>query len=102
MSCQRSGMDAESCNCASACPRVFLSDPTHGDCTVLIGWHIEQGQHDARPLDGLTVAMAVEGNMATTPWRVAASSDRLCCQDHGRSWSLSERTALFSPFTYQS
>ncbi|MEE8334606.1 MAG: DUF1326 domain-containing protein, partial [Alphaproteobacteria bacterium] len=33
----------ESCNCDAACPCVFLSAPTDGDCTVLIGWHIDQG-----------------------------------------------------------
>ncbi len=193
-----SGTYVESCNCASACPCVFLSDPTHGDCTVLVGWHVEQGMHDGLAVDGLNVAMAVEveGNMATTPWRVAlyvddradeaqaaaltsifagkagghpallashvgenlgvqrapiafeatddtrrltvgvvadlevhaiagqgdgpvtidghplaiapghpavaATSDRLDYRDHGRSWSLSDRTAFFSPFTYQS
>jgi hypothetical protein len=26
----------ETCNCAVACPCVFLSAPTDGECTVLI------------------------------------------------------------------
>lgn len=196
MSWHLSGTYVESCNCESACPCVFLSDPTHDDCTVLIGWHVERGTHGELTLDGYNVAMAVEveGNMATTPWRgalyvderadaeqaavltsifagqdgghparlashvgevlgvhrvpvgfeavdgtrrlrvgdvghlevqamtgqdgghvtieghplaiapghpaVAASSERLEYRDHGRAWSLSDRTAFFSPFTY--
>jgi hypothetical protein len=32
-----SGTYFESCNCDTACPCVFLSEPTEGDCTVLVG-----------------------------------------------------------------
>ena len=28
----------ESCNCEVACPCLFLSAPTEGYCTALVGW----------------------------------------------------------------
>jgi hypothetical protein len=37
-------------------PCVFLSSPTEGNCTVLVGWHIESGKFDHATLDGLNVA----------------------------------------------
>jgi hypothetical protein len=33
---QISGTYGEACNCEPACPCVFLSPPTTGECTVLI------------------------------------------------------------------
>jgi hypothetical protein len=27
--------------CEAACPCIFLSDPTEGDCTALVAWHID-------------------------------------------------------------
>jgi hypothetical protein len=71
------GTYIESCNCAAACPCLFLSDPTEGDCTVLIGWHIDEGHDDVVKLDGLNVAMAVHspGNMAKVKWNVALYCD---------------------------
>ncbi|MBV8173321.1 MAG: DUF1326 domain-containing protein [Verrucomicrobia bacterium] len=33
----------EACNCEVACPCVFTSPPTSGECTVLIAWHIDHG-----------------------------------------------------------
>ncbi len=67
----------ESCNCEAACPCVFLSAPTTGDCTVLIAWHIETGEHEGVTLDGLNVALAVDspGHMMETPWRAALYLD---------------------------
>ena len=47
----------ETCNCAAACPCVFLSAPTEGKCTVLIAWHIDQGNFGAVALNGLNVAL---------------------------------------------
>lgn len=71
------GTYMETCNCATACPCVFLSDPTEGDCGVLIGWHIDKGNDGDVSLDGLNVAFAVysPGNMATTKWRAAVYLD---------------------------
>ena len=72
-----SGTYFESCNCETACPCVFLSDPTENDCTVLVGWHIDDGHSDGTPLDGLNVALAVHspGNMAQVAWTVALYLD---------------------------
>lgn len=74
---QLSGIYAEACNCEAACPCVFLSPPTTGECTALVGWHIEQGAFDETNLSGLNAALAVycPGNMATEPWTVALYLD---------------------------
>lgn len=67
----------ESCNCDAACPCVFLSMPTQGECTALFGWHIAEGRVDDLQLDDLNVALAVHspGNMAQVPWTVALYLD---------------------------
>ncbi len=67
----------ETCNCDAACPCVFLSDPTTGDCTVLIGWHITSGHFDDIDLQGLNAVMAVHspGNMVEVPWQAALYVD---------------------------
>lgn len=72
-----SGTYFESCNCEAACPCVFLSPPTEGECTALVGWHIDSGDHEGVTLDGLNVAMAVysPGHMAETPWQAALYLD---------------------------
>ena len=77
MSWKLSGSYFESCNCDSACPCVFLSAPTTGECTAIVGWHIDDGAHEGLRLDGLNVALAVHspGNMAQTPWRAALYLD---------------------------
>ncbi|MGE5147697.1 MAG: DUF1326 domain-containing protein [Candidatus Eiseniibacteriota bacterium] len=72
-----SGTYFESCNCASACPCVFLSKPTEGDCTVLIGWHIDKGNDGDVDLSGLNIALAVysPGHMLQTQWKAAVYVD---------------------------
>ena len=72
-----SGTYFESCNCDAACPCVFLADPTDGECTALVGWHVDKGHADDVSLDGLNVALAVHspGNMAKVPWQVALYLD---------------------------
>ena len=72
-----SGTYFESCNCDTACPCVFLSEPTEGTCTVLVGWHIADGNADDLRLDDLNVALAVTspGHMAKVPWTVALYLD---------------------------
>lgn len=67
----------ETCNCEAACPCNFLSPPTEGHCTVLVGWHIDQGTYRGTRLDGLNVAMVVHspGHMMKTKWRVALYLD---------------------------
>ena len=72
-----SGDYFEACNCDVACPCVFGSDPTNGNCTVLIAWHITKGKSANETLDGLNVAFAAAspGNMLTTKWEVALYID---------------------------
>lgn len=72
-----SGTYFEGCNCAMACPCVFLSAPTEGECTVLVGWHIEQGRFGEVALDGLNVAMAAysSGHMLQVKWQAALYLD---------------------------
>lgn len=67
----------ESCNCDLACPCIFLSPPNGDDCTVLIGWHVEDGKDEGVSLSGLNVALAVHspGHMATTQWSAAVYVD---------------------------
>lgn len=72
-----SGDYFESCNCEVACPCVFLSDPTHGECTVLVAWHVKKGRAGDVGLDGLNMALAAHtpGNMMQTKWEVALYID---------------------------
>jgi hypothetical protein len=72
-----SGTYFESCNCDTACPCVFLSEPTAEECTVLVGWHIDEGNDDELRLDDLNVALALKspGHMAQVPWTVALYLD---------------------------
>lgn len=67
----------EACNCETACPCVFLSSPTEGECTALVAWHIDKGKYGGTQLDGLNVALAVHspGNMAKSKWKIAAYFD---------------------------
>lgn len=71
------GMYFEACNCDAACPCVFLSPPTMGDCTVFIGWHIEKGVFGDTDLGGLNVARAVHtpGPMLEVEWIAALYLD---------------------------
>lgn len=71
------GMYFEACNCDAACPCVFLSPPTEGECTVFIGWHIEKGTLGEINLSGLNVARAVltPGHMLEVPWTAALYLD---------------------------
>jgi hypothetical protein len=73
----------EACNCDVACPCVFLSTPTDGDCTVLLAWHIDHGQFGEVNLDGFNTALAVysPGHMLQTKWKVALYVDELANQD---------------------
>lgn len=76
---QLEGSYFETCNCEAACPCVFTSPPSEGDCTVLVAWHIERGQYGDVPLDGLNAALAVHapGTMVATKWTAAAYFDAL-------------------------
>ena len=67
----------ESCNCETACPCIFLSPPTEGECTVLVAWHIEEGKFGDTDLAGLNVALAVHspGPMHEVKWKAAVYLD---------------------------
>lgn len=67
----------EACNCEAACPCIFTSPPTEGECTALVAWHIDDGRYADTVLDGLNVALAVHapGTMVATKWKVAAYFD---------------------------
>jgi len=71
------GMYFEACNCDVACPCVFLSAPTTGECTVLIGWHIREGSFNGIDLGGLNVVRAIyiPGHMLEVPWTGALYLD---------------------------
>jgi hypothetical protein len=71
------GQYFEACNCDTACPCVFLSPPTMGECTVFIGWHIDKGAFGEIDLAGLNVARAVytPGHMLEVDWTAALYLD---------------------------
>jgi len=72
-----SGSYFEACNCDVACPCVFLSAPTEGECDVLLAWHVDSGRYGDVPLDGLNVALAAHapGHMLKVKWDVALYLD---------------------------
>jgi hypothetical protein len=77
MSWQLKGTYFETCNCNVACPCVFLSAPSEGECRVLVAWHVDEGKDDEVDLAGLNVAMAIHspGPMMQTKWRAALYLD---------------------------
>jgi hypothetical protein len=78
MSWSVQGTYIEACNCEVACPCVFLSPPTEGDCKVVIGWHIDKGRHGDTVLDGLNAAMIAfaPDHMMKGQWKVALYLDK--------------------------
>ena len=72
-----SGTYFEACNCDVACPCVFLSPPTTGECKVLVGWHIDEGSFGDVALGGLNVVLYVHtpGNMVEGNWKAALYID---------------------------
>ena len=67
----------EVCNCDVACPCLFLSPPTSGDCTLLIAWHIDHGRFGQIDLDGFNAVLAAHspGHMLQVKWKVALYVD---------------------------
>ncbi len=78
-----SGTYFEACSCDTACPCTFLSAPTTGECTALVGWHIENGTFANINLDGLNVALAVHspGHMLEVKWRAAVYLDEKASEE---------------------
>ena len=72
------GTYMEACNCEVACPCIFLSPPTEGECKVLVGWHIDKGRHGDTVLDGLNAALFAfaPGHMMKGQWKVALYLDK--------------------------
>jgi hypothetical protein len=50
------GREFANCNCSYGCPCQFNALPTYGNCSAVVGIHIDTGFHGATPLDGLRVA----------------------------------------------
>lgn len=77
MSWNVSGSYFEACNCEAICPCIVLSPPTTGECTAVVGWHIDDGTFEGLDISDLNVALAVHapGHMATTMWRAAVYLD---------------------------
>lgn len=72
------GLCAEVCTCEAACPCIFLSPPSKGECIGVIFWRIDEGHDGDVRLDGLNVALGLHspGRMADGGWRVALYIDR--------------------------
>jgi len=85
----------ETCTCDVACPCVFLSAPTNGNCTALVGWHIDNGSFSNVSLGGLNVALAAHspGHMLETKWSVILYIDEGASED--------QKNALTQIFTGQ-
>ena len=82
-----SGTYFEACNCAAACPCIFLSAPTEGNCTVILAWHIDQGKSGSASLNGLNVALLAHtpGHMMQTKWKVALYLDERASADQQKA-----------------
>ena len=87
------GAYVEACNCEAICPCIVFGSPTQGECTALLGWHIEDGQHGDTRLDDLNVAMLAhaDGNMKDGNWEVALYVDERADEQ--------QRTALTGIFS---
>lgn len=71
------GLCAEVCTCEAACPCIFMSPPTQGECVGVVFWRIDEGHDGDVRLDGLNVALGLHspGRMADGGWRVALYLD---------------------------
>lgn len=67
----------ETCNCATACPCVWLQEPSEGDCKLLVAWHIDTGSFAGQTLDNLNVALACYApeHMKNGNWQAALYID---------------------------
>ncbi|HLW93980.1 MAG TPA: DUF1326 domain-containing protein [Solirubrobacteraceae bacterium] len=53
------GVEFATCNCDWGCPCQFGAPTTHGHCEAIVCGHIEHGQFNDTPLDGLDWALLV-------------------------------------------
>jgi hypothetical protein len=92
MAWQITGDYFENCNCDVVCPCLFspnpplTSQPTAGACEVAFGFHIDHGNYNATPLDGLNVALIARtpGPMAQGNWSVALYLDERANQQQSQ------------------
>lgn len=73
----------EGCNCDVACPCIFFSDPTEGNCRVTCAWHIQNGNYGNTDLNNLNMVAMFNspGNMFTGPkWKAALYVDERATQ----------------------
>ena len=71
------GVFLEACDCQVMCPCWFDRDPHEGECTGMIGWHVESGDIDGLDVAGLSVVSISYhgGNRKKGRWRVALFVD---------------------------
>ncbi len=67
----------EACNCETACPCIWLQDPSEGNCKLLVAWHIKSGFFGELSLDDLNVVLAcfAPENMIKGNWQAALYVD---------------------------
>ena len=77
------GTYIEACNCEAACPCIFFSPPTEGECKLVVGWHVDKGRHGETSPDGLNAALIVVSRGGLVRWsslwtRSPRSIRRIC------------------------
>jgi hypothetical protein len=67
----------EACNCATACPCNFGSDPTTVPCQAVLAWHVREGQYGDTQLGGLNLVLyaSIPGNVFAGDWTVGVYLD---------------------------
>lgn len=91
----------EACNCAYGCPCNFNGFPTHGNCTGIVAFAVDEGERDGVDLSGLKVAAGVDwpkaihdGNGKMAVFIDGAEEQRdaiipiLMGQDGGMPWEI--------------
>ncbi len=82
---QVSGEYFETCNCDFICPCIgtnMLAQPSKGDCTFAMVYHVERGQYGGERLDGLSFVVVgnTPGAMANGNWSVGVIVDERATQ----------------------
>jgi hypothetical protein len=104
----------EACNCAYGCPCNFNGFPTHGNCTGIIAFAVEEGSRAGVNLSGLKMACAVDwpkaihdGNGKMVVFIDSASDEQrdaiipiLMGEDGGMPWEIIATTIseIHGPF----
>ena len=80
----------ENCSCNVLCQCIFDSYPDEGYCDAGIAWHIEHGDIDRMPLDGLNVVAVVRA-----PFKGPGASDMALYVDLHSSSTQAEGLSKF-------